>query len=130
MLDTVVSPAATTMANTATTKGPRVTRTAPASAESVQRSIANQYRHLQLALQSGYLGPCCTDPVLRRMEWRMSQRKMQQRTAEALAISGPVRFEARPASRPIRLLVGILHRFAGRKSGTAEDQARVRARLE
>ena len=60
----------------------------------------------------------------------MSQQKMQQRAAKAIAVSGPARFEARPAGRPARLLVGILHRFTGRKPGTAEDQANLRERLQ
>ena len=60
----------------------------------------------------------------------MSQRKMQQRAADSVASNGPVRLEPRRAGRPVRLLVEILERFAGRKSGTAEHQIRIRERLQ
>ena len=67
---------------------------------------------------------------LAKMEWWMSQRKMQQRAADAIALSDPVRFEARPAGRLTRLMATILRRLARGKPGTAEDQAHLHERLE
>ena len=60
----------------------------------------------------------------------MSQRSMQRRAAIAQAANGPVAVEVRPAGWGARLLHSVLRRFGGRRPGTAEDQERLRARLE